>query len=365
MMSGSDREDDFEAYHKRRVPIDRRLRSLRRLEPPAELDRLIIGQAREAIQGAPPVRVFRAPRWALPMGLAATILISLSILLDLGMQGAIRKDAGKASAVWVGVLPESSRSAAEPQTPQAAAAVSGGVTAPAMAPAPSPAAPGKRISASSAASPAATSAAASARQAERMRPAPFTAAPWPTPPDSGALSTAAAKAAPFVAEAANSAGATSAAATTDDSRSRVVEHTMAASRLRRSADASGTGSAEPVSTAPPAEAHMEIVTVIGTRVHESYAMSAAAAPVASISSEAVSSAPSYVPDTSNIQVEGGLSWAAERHRHPNPKVWLDHIKKMRAAGLAAEADQELRRFHDAYPDFPAPPDTPSTDGRAQ
>ena len=110
---------------------------------------------------------------------------------------------------------------------------------------------------------------------------------------------------------------------------------------------------------------MEIVTVIGTRVHESYAMSAAAAPVASISSEAVSSAPSYVPDTSNIQVEGGLSWAAERHRHPNPKVWLDHIKKMRAAGLAAEADQELRRFHDAYPDFPAPPDTPSTDGRAQ
>jgi hypothetical protein len=111
---------------------------------------------------------------------------------------------------------------------------------------------------------------------------------------------------------------------------------------------------------------MEIVTVIGTRVHEAYAMSAvAASPVASISSAAIQSAPSYVPDISNIQIEGGPSWAAERHRHPNPKVWLDHIRKMRASGLAAAADQELRRFHDAYPDFPAPPDTPSADGGAQ
>jgi hypothetical protein len=110
---------------------------------------------------------------------------------------------------------------------------------------------------------------------------------------------------------------------------------------------------------------MEIVTVIGTRVHESYAMSVTASPGASISSAAVESAPSYVPDTSNIQAEGGQNWAAERHRHPNPKVWLDHIGKMRAAGLTAAADNELRRFHDAYPDFPAPPDTPSTDGGAQ
>jgi hypothetical protein len=111
---------------------------------------------------------------------------------------------------------------------------------------------------------------------------------------------------------------------------------------------------------------MEIVTVIGTRVHEAYAMSAvAASPVTSISSEAIESAPSYVPDISNIQIEGGPSWAAERHRHPNPKVWLDHIRKMRAAGLAAAADQELRRFHDAYPDFPTPSDAPSTDGGAQ
>jgi hypothetical protein len=90
-----------------------------------------------------------------------------------------------------------------------------------------------------------------------------------------------------------------------------------------------------------------------------------ASPAASISSAPIETVPSYVPDTSNIQAEGGLSWATERHRHPNPRVWLDHIKKMRAAGLTAAAEQELRRFHEAYPDFPAPPDAPSADGGAQ
>jgi hypothetical protein len=345
MMTGSEREDDFEAYLRRRMPIDRRLKSLGRLEPPAELDRLIIGKAREAIQGAPPVPVFRAPRWALPMGLAATILISLSVLLDLGMQGAIRRDAGKAPALWVGVVPES---AADPRTSQAASP-SQGLPSVAMAPTPSPTAPSRS-----------SSPATSARSSERIRPAPLRTAPWPPALDAVARSAASSKAATVVDEAVNPSTAG------DDTRGRLVEHSLAASRVRRSADASGTGSAEPLPAAPPAEAHMEIVTVIGTRVHEAYAMSAvAASPVTSISSEAIESAPSYVPDISNIQIEGGPSWAAERHRHPNPKVWLDHIRKMRAAGLTAAADQELRRFHDAYPDFPAPPDPPSADGGAQ
>ena len=340
MMTGSEREDDFEAYLRRRVPIDRRLKSLGRLEPPAELDRLIIGHAREAIQGAPRVPVFRAPRWALPMGLAATILVSLSILLDLGMQGAIRRDGGKAPAVWVGVLPESSEPAADPRIPRVAGPSGGRLPSVAMAAAPPPTAPPR------------SSPAMSARSSERMRAAPLGTAPWPPAPDAVARSAAASKAATVVDETGNPSSAG------DDTRSRIVEHSLAASRVRRSADASGTGSAEPLPAAPPAEAHMEIVTVIGTRVHESYAMGGAA-PAASISSSGViDSAPSYVPDTSIIQSDGGPSWAAERHRHPNPKVWLDHIRKMRAAGLTTEADKELQRFQDAYPDFPAPPDTP-------
>ena len=105
MMTGPERDDEFEAYLRRRVRIDRRLRSLDRLEPPAELDQIIIGQARQAIQGAPPVPMFRAPRWALPMGMAATILISLSVLLDLGVRDAIRKDAGRPAAYPASAAP--------------------------------------------------------------------------------------------------------------------------------------------------------------------------------------------------------------------------------------------------------------------
>ena len=118
MMTGLERDDEFEAYLRRRVRIDRRLRSLDRLEPPAELDRIIIGQARQAIQGAPPVPMFRAPRWALPMGMAATILISLSVLLDLGVRDAIRKDAGRPLAFPAAAAPAAIKTAPWPPLPR-------------------------------------------------------------------------------------------------------------------------------------------------------------------------------------------------------------------------------------------------------
>jgi hypothetical protein len=119
MMTGPERDDEFEAYLRRRVRIDRRLRSLDRLEPPAELDQIIIGQARQAIQVAPPVPKFRgsghpAPRWALPMGMAATILISLSVLLDLGVRDAIRKDAGRPAAYPASAAPAAIKTAPWP-----------------------------------------------------------------------------------------------------------------------------------------------------------------------------------------------------------------------------------------------------------
>ena len=50
MITDSEYHDDFEAYLKRRVSIDRRLALIDRLEPPPELDRIIIGKARAAIQ---------------------------------------------------------------------------------------------------------------------------------------------------------------------------------------------------------------------------------------------------------------------------------------------------------------------------
>jgi len=159
-MANSERDDEFEAYLRRRARIDRRLKSLDRLEPPPELDRIIIGQARQAIQGAAPVTVFRgaglrAPRWALPMGMAATILISLSILLDLGMRGAIEKDTRRA----LGPLVEVSTGASAERAASAAVAV--------------PAKPSPSV---------AFARPLDARQSERKRSSPSKTSPWPPLP---------------------------------------------------------------------------------------------------------------------------------------------------------------------------------------
>jgi hypothetical protein len=85
-MSDSDQDEEFQAYLKRRARMDKGVGSGERLEPPPELDRIIIGKARKAIEDASPVRLYRAPGWALPVGLAATLLLSFAILLDLGVR---------------------------------------------------------------------------------------------------------------------------------------------------------------------------------------------------------------------------------------------------------------------------------------
>ena len=217
MMTGPERDDEFEAYLRRRVRIDRRLRSLDRLEPPAELDQIIIGQARHAIQGAPPVPMFRAPRWALPMGMAATILISLSVLLDLGVRDAIRKDAGR------------------PAVLTRAHSISAAAVA---APAPESAFP--------------TNAA----------PAAIETAPWPPLSRTVTIEvSASAKKAPAEQEAA------SASEASDNARSRVSEQVLATSRLR-TGDASVSARAEPLQASWQAEAQMAVVTVVGTRIHQ-------------------------------------------------------------------------------------------------
>lgn len=85
-MSDSEHDDDFEAYLKRRRPLHKGATPPDHLEPPPELDRIIIGNARQAIQGASHVRHYRAPKWALPVGLAATIVISSVVVLELGLR---------------------------------------------------------------------------------------------------------------------------------------------------------------------------------------------------------------------------------------------------------------------------------------
>jgi hypothetical protein len=80
-VTGSDEE--FEDFLKRRKPIFRASDDM--FEPPAELDRIVLRRAREAIETDQPLRVFRGPRWATPVALAATLLLAFTVIFQAGM----------------------------------------------------------------------------------------------------------------------------------------------------------------------------------------------------------------------------------------------------------------------------------------
>jgi hypothetical protein len=80
-MNGPD--DEFDDFLKRRKPVFRAPDDL--FEPPAELDRLVLRQAREAIEAERPMRVFRGPRWAAPVAIAATLVLGVAIVFRVGM----------------------------------------------------------------------------------------------------------------------------------------------------------------------------------------------------------------------------------------------------------------------------------------
>ncbi len=82
-MSDLERDPEFEAFLKRRSPMHRRLSDFDHAEPSTELDRLVLNRAREAIESPPQAPIYRATRWAMPMGLAATILIAFTVVLNI------------------------------------------------------------------------------------------------------------------------------------------------------------------------------------------------------------------------------------------------------------------------------------------
>ena len=81
-MSGQDEE--FEEFLKRRRPLFRREVD-DGLEPPAALDRIVLRQARQAIEDERPIRMFGMPRWAAPTAIAATLVLGVSIVFKAGM----------------------------------------------------------------------------------------------------------------------------------------------------------------------------------------------------------------------------------------------------------------------------------------
>ena len=87
-MTGPEYDAEFEAFLKRRSPMHRRLSDIDHAEPSVELDRLVLTRAREAIDTPSQPPLFRSTRWALPVGLAATILIAFTVVLNVDRHAA-------------------------------------------------------------------------------------------------------------------------------------------------------------------------------------------------------------------------------------------------------------------------------------
>ena len=81
-------DDEFDEFLRKRRPLFGRDDEL---EPPLELDRVVLRQAREAIESARPHRMFRAPSWGMPVALAATLVLAFTIILRTGTPEAVKK----------------------------------------------------------------------------------------------------------------------------------------------------------------------------------------------------------------------------------------------------------------------------------
>src|SRR6478735_4035414 len=81
-------DDEFDDFLRKRRPL---FRQHDELEPPAELDRLVLRRARDAIEGERPQRVFRAPSWGMPVALAATLVLAFTVILRVGTPEVVKK----------------------------------------------------------------------------------------------------------------------------------------------------------------------------------------------------------------------------------------------------------------------------------
>jgi hypothetical protein len=165
-MNEQPHDREFEDFLRRRRPLFRGGDD-HSLEPPAELDRVVLRQAREAIQEDEPQRLYHAPRWGAPLAIAATLVLGLTFVFKAGMtttdvrpQVAIEEIAQRTD------LPAA-------VAPAPAAAASSPATAPAETPAVSGAAPTRGAPPTAAAAPPAQAPAlVSEEEARRHAPSP-------------------------------------------------------------------------------------------------------------------------------------------------------------------------------------------------
>jgi hypothetical protein len=146
-MSG---DPEFEDFLRRRRPLFRADVD-DGLEPPPELDRIVLRQAREAIESDRPMRLLGMPRWAAPMAIAATLVLGLAVVFRSGLGPVDRVPEVKVENVAQRMdyppPPAATGAPAEPDAANGAVVVTLAPAAPPTATADSTASPDARVAA--------------------------------------------------------------------------------------------------------------------------------------------------------------------------------------------------------------------------
>jgi len=317
----TDPEQDFEAYLQRR-PVLPALDDTH--EPPAALDEKVLAQARAAIQPTPSTDdnvtslretmrpMQRAPRWAVPVALAATILLCLSVVMNISLN---RNEPSTEVVIPRAMV----ASAPTPHPPVVAEARGRAETRvqqfkQSLAETDTPVSGTRR------------SADTLARQSTQSPAGTSNAAPAPA---SGAMASAnrAASVAPIVEGGAS-------AEPRDEASDARTDLSAADKAVLMAKEA---GAVAPEGTpAPEAE----------RTASRQMAKKADMAPRATGS---VTAAPPAAKPS------GSAAGPQDDSQHPaDPKVWLQQIDALRKAGKIGQADAEMRRFKAAFPNYTLP-----------
>ena len=316
-MTDPEQDEAFESYLKRRSVLPNTPLPDDRLEPPPALDAIVLKKAREAKAPAAPdtgkQQTQRAPRWAVPVALAATIMLCLSVVMNISLNTnrptqrltAARDDGDRRESV-PGDIP--SREVVLPEAK--------------LAEAPAPHAP----------------VVAEQRSSGPVSSAPSAAAPPPAPvAPAGAPEQASAYEESAPAPAAN--------------EPRVAARSAAdkATALKKSADASVRGNAA-AGGGTVARGALQPANVATQAADSTQVAAAGGTPAA---------AEDGTPQTA--AAGGRQAAAAGEPKHPaDPKAWLRQIDALRAAGKNELADAEMGRFRAAFPGYAAKPAAPAS-----
>jgi hypothetical protein len=374
-MTGFDDDRELDDFLAHRSALHRRFADRDGSEPPPELDRLVLNKAREAIDVPAPAPMYRAPRWALPVALAASVVLALAVVMNFARvqhraaypAAASASPAAEAAPALADTqsLPtaptagaperelakQSVRSfAAEPSTdalagPSSRAANSGALVADARAQ--SPAASGAAADAADAASPGhADRARDGLLAANTAISAPLAAAPEPAPPPATAAlakphSSIGAVQMPAEVKAASDASGVTGAARAGSGDSSQPANAAAANNTARFARAEVATEGRIVPAREIALAKQEADSSAMTAARREGSGSTAMNAATSAATDAYAPAPS-------------ARAAIDKAKRADPQAWMREIERLRTAGKTADADRELAEFRKAFPNETVP-----------